>query len=137
LRYNTPLLTTEAVHTDRVYVPGWEQLKAMLTGDGMPENSSPYFAVTWEDTDAGFTALVRDSSSDSLEVKIFSHSPTPRDAVMRLWQLAPGKYQMLCETPGLEAKVQAVEIESRGQRVPISLPGQRLLKVTLRSMTPG
>ena len=137
LRYNTPLLTSEALHTDRVYVPGWEHLKAMLTGDGMLENASPYFAVTWENTDEDFTALVRDSSRELLEVQVFSHSPAPRDVVVRLWQLAPGKYQMRCEAPGLEAKVQAVEIESRGQRIQINLPSQRRLKISVRSITPA
>jgi hypothetical protein len=137
VRYNTPLLTSEALHTDRVYVPGWEHLKAMLTGDGMSENSSPYFAVTWENTEEDFTALVRDSSREHLEVQVFSHSPAPREVVMRLWQLAPGKYRVRCKAPGLEVKDQAVEIENRGQRVHISLPSQRLVNVSIRSSIRG
>ncbi len=66
VRYNTPLQTSSALYTDRIYVPGWELLKAMLTGDGMHNNSSPYHWVSWEKTNDDFTALVCDSGRDLL-----------------------------------------------------------------------
>jgi hypothetical protein len=129
VRYNTPLLTSEAIHTDRVYAPGWEHLKAMLTGDGMPENSSPYFAVSWENTDEEFTALVRDVRSDRLEVNIFSHTSRDGASTMRLWQLPPGKYVLRRELPGAPSDERTISIEAKGQRIPIEVPGGKLLTI--------
>ncbi len=131
VRYNTPLLTTEAIHTDRVYVPGWEQLKAMLTGDGMPENSSPYFAASWENTDDCFTALVADAAPGRLEVQLFSHSLEAHDVVMRVWQLVPGDYLLGRQVEGLEAEHQTIAVETRGQRIRVKLPSGRLLRISV------
>jgi hypothetical protein len=131
VRYNTPLLTSEAIHTDRVYAPGWEHLKAMLTGDGMPENSSPYFAVSWENTDEGFTALVCDARDDRLEVQIFSHASQDGAIQMRLWKLLPGKYMLRRELPGAPSDQRAIALEVKGQRIPIEVPAGKLLTVTV------
>jgi len=68
IRYNTPLRTTMVVHTDRVRTPGADDLKAMLVGDGTSEGSSPYYSITWEDTDVDFTAFVKDSGSEKIWV---------------------------------------------------------------------
>lgn len=132
LRYNTPLLTTEALHTDRVYVPGWEHLKAMLTGDGVVENSSPYFAVSWEKTDEDFTALVSAAAADRLELAVFSHAMDPREVVLRLWELAPGKYRLRGEVDGVQTVDQALDVSARGERVQFQLPSRQLLKVSVR-----
>jgi hypothetical protein len=131
VRYNTPLLTSEAIHTDRVYAPGWEHLKAMLTGDGMPDNSSPYFAVSWENTNEGFTALVCDAGAERLELQIFSHSSQDRTIHMRLWQLLPGKYLLRRELPGAPSDERTIAIEAKGQRIPIETPGGKLLNITV------
>jgi hypothetical protein len=124
LRYNTPLLTSEAIHTDRIYVPGWELAKSMLTGDGVMENASPYFAVTWEQTNADFTALVAEASADRLAVQAFSHSAEQCDVVMRLWQLSPGNYQMRCETVG-RAESKRLSVADKGARVRIPMPAMK------------
>jgi hypothetical protein len=129
VRYNTPLLTSEAIHTDRVYAPGWEHLKAMLTGDGMPENSSPYFAVSWENTDAGFTGLVRDVRRERLEVEIFSHSSHDRAITMRLWQLPSGEYVLLQKIPGAAFDRRTIIVEGKGQRISIHLPAGKLVEI--------
>jgi hypothetical protein len=129
VRHNTPLLTSEAIHTDRVYAPGWEHLKAMLTGDGMPENSSPYFAVSWENTDEGFTALVCDARADRLELQIFSHASQDRAIHMRLWQLRPGKYVLRRELPGVPSDERTIAIEAKGQRIPIEASEGKLLTI--------
>lgn len=97
VRYNTPMMTSEAIHTDRVYVPRAELIKAMLTGDGVKHNTSPYHAVTWENTDESFTALVCEASANHLTVKAYNHSRSVRRVVMRLWQLEPGVYQLRLE----------------------------------------
>ena len=131
VRYNTPLKTSEALFTDRVYVPGAEFVKAMLTGDGIYDNLSPYYSVSWQQTDDDFTALVTDANSDRLEVHLFSHGGQSRRVVMRVWQLAPGDYDMLCKPRGLEPDRTTVAVAEAGQRIPITLPSQRLVRVTL------
>jgi hypothetical protein len=134
LRYNTPLKTSEAVYTDRVRVPGAELLKMMLTGDGIQHNLSPYFAVSWQQTDPDFTALVRRSGQEHLEVELFSHGPADREVLMRVWKLAPGEYDLRCEAAGLATRIETVMVSEPGQRIPVTLPTRQLLHVALRRM---
>jgi TonB family protein len=129
-RYNTPLLTSEALHTDRVYAPGADHLKAMLTSDGMPESMSPYYAVSWENTGDDFTALVTDTGRERLGVKIFSHAAIERTARMRLWQLAPGAYRMKSQTEKNVVDEMTIDVNARGERVEVTLPAQMLIKIT-------
>jgi hypothetical protein len=131
VRYNTPLKTTEAIHTDRVYAPGSDHLKAMLTGDGVQEGLSPYFSVSWEQTDENFTALVSKTGEDLLEVELYSHSTDQCQIVMRIWQLTPGAYRLELEPHELETRERAITVKGRGQRIWITLPSQRLLRVRL------
>ncbi len=134
VRYNTPLKTTEPIHTDRVYAPGYEHLKAMLTGDGIWASVSPYFAVSWEKTDENFTALVSETGETRLKVQLYSHSPEERQIVMRIWQLAPGKYRLRFEAQGQGSQERSIAVQNRGQRIPITLPGQRELTIDLRRL---
>ncbi|HYE56899.1 MAG TPA: hypothetical protein VD948_00260, partial [Rhodothermales bacterium] len=132
VRYNMPLLTTEALHTDRVYVTenhriGSEDLKAMLTGDSASESASPYFAVTWTGTNDDFTALVADSGPAHLRVQLFNHGTRPGRAEMRLWQLAPGRYRLHVG----EQAPRTLDVTQRGQRVALTLPARALLNVRI------
>lgn len=131
VRYNTPMQTTEAIHTDRVYARGAEHLKAMLTGDGIWANLSPYYAVTWEDTNEDFTALVSETGDTRLQAQLYSHSPEASRVVMRTWHLAPGEYRLTLKPAGARPRHETIKIESQGQRTPIALPGRRLLKIGL------
>ena len=131
VRYNTPLKTNEAIHTDRVYVPGSDHLKAMLTGDGIWASISPYFAASWEQTDEDFTALVRDSGWDRLTAQLYSHSPDERRIVLRIWQLVAGEYRLRLEHQGHESQVESITVQDRGQRIRLTLPGQRLVTLSL------
>lgn len=130
VRYNTPMMTSEAIHTDRVYVPRAELLKAMLTGDGVKYNTSPYHAVTWENTDESFTAFVCESAADHLTVKAYNHSRSVRRVIMRLWQLEPGTYQLQLE-PKVpighknESNSEEIVIKQSGSSHWIDLTGQQ------------
>lgn len=95
IRYNTPLRTTLAWHTDRVRTGGADLLKAMLTGDGTPEGSSPYYAVTWENTDNNFTALVTDTNKEKLSIEIYLFGKDELNVTARIWQLQKGEYDLL------------------------------------------
>ena len=139
IRYNTPLNTYENPVTDRIYVAdrynnegGPDQIKAMLTGDVMYKNWSPYMAVTWEGTDDTFTALVTDSGPDRLKVNIFSHADSKREGSMRLWQLEPGTYRFTQNSEDTEYDERQITVTKRGQRVPITLPSQTLLTLSLK-----
>lgn len=129
VRYNIPLMTSEAIHTDRVYAPGSQHLKAMLTGDGVPEDLSPYLAVSWEQTSQEFTALVSETGPQRLQATLYCHSPEDERIVMRIWQLLPGKYQLWVEAVGQDAVKRPIVIAGRGQRIPLSLPGQTKVRV--------
>ncbi len=131
VRYNTPLKTSEAVHTDRVYAPGSDHLKAMLTGDGVQEDLSPYFAVTWEQTGTDFTALVTETGRDTLQVKLYSHSDQSEQITMRPWQLTPGTYRLRIDPQELESSDKLITIEERGQQVTFELPSRRLVDVSV------
>jgi hypothetical protein len=131
VRYNTPLRTTEAMHTDRLYVPHVEFLKAMLTGDGIWGNLSPYYAVSWEKTDDNFTALVRNARPNRLEIDLFSHAMEDREIIMRVWQLEAGKYWLNLDANASDSRPQAVIIAERGQRIAIKTPSRRLLRIRL------
>jgi hypothetical protein len=134
LRCNLPLRTTEAVYTDRVRVPGAELLKAMLTGDGIKDNLSPYYSVSWQQTDNNFTALVTSARPDRLEVQLFNHGPAKRQVLMRVWELEPGEYRMFSRAHGAPPHEEVISVAQLGHRIPITLPSQRLLQVNLKRM---
>jgi len=136
VRTNGPLKTTEAMFTDRVDAPGSEHLKAMLTGDGIWGNLSPYYAVSWEQTDAQFTALVGETGVDRLQVQLYSHAPKARSIVMRLWQLKPGEYRLRLEPSGPESPEQTISertisVRNRGERVHMTLPAKQLIRIRI------
>lgn len=131
VRYNVPMKTSEAYFTDRVYVSDWELLKAMLTGDGIGNNLSPYFQVTWEDTDEDFTALVLPTHQNQIALKLFSHSAQQSTATMRVWKLPPGRFRMQLVNSDEKLLERLVNIEQKGHRISITLPPRELLLLKL------
>ncbi|WP_146452520.1 hypothetical protein [Bythopirellula polymerisocia] len=131
VRFNTPLKTNEALFTDRVYVAESEALKGMLTGDGIPSNTSPYFYVSWEHTDGNFTALVVDAREEGIKVELFSHADEQREIVMRVWRVKPGLYVVRHKCLGSSIGEDVVNISSPGERISITLPPQQLLEIEL------
>ena len=133
-RYDA-LRTTEALHTDRVYVApekslGADHIKAMLTGDGTRGSPSPYYAVTWADADPTFTGLVSDAGRDRLSVRVYSHATTNREVRMRPWQLAPGRYLLTRRTPGDRTR-ETIELRSAGGAIALTVPPRTLVEVAL------
>ncbi len=132
LRYNFPLLTSEVMHTDRVYAHGDEHLKAMISGDGIHESATPYVAVSWEKASADFTTLVSGSSPEHLEVQLFSHAQIPQKVTMRLWQLEPGAYELTSQISGEKTSRRLLNIRKTGQREKIVVAPQKLEKIVLK-----
>lgn len=128
IRYNTPLRTTLALHTDRVRTGGADLLKAMLTGDGTPEGSSPYYAVTWQNTGNNFTALVTDSDKDKLSIEIYLFGREEINVIASVWQLQNGEYDLLYKSRNGEIlKKNRVVINKVGQKIDIVItPGLRM-----------
>ena len=133
VRYNHPLLTDQVLHTDRVYPDGESadlgtaHLKAMLTGNGIYANASPYEAVTWEDTNPDFTALVRDASKEGLHVELYSFADSRQTLTMRVWQLDRGEYTMHITNPQKSTK--SVTVQQTGHRIQIDLEPQTVTSI--------
>jgi len=128
VRYNTPLRTSLVLHTDRVRTHGAYTLKAMLTGDGTPEASSPYYAVTWENADRDFTALVDDLSQKSLSVQLFSHAEKEYKLTARFWLLKQGEYNLIISnSSGKILSKQKFRFKNAGERVGFKLPANELI----------
>lgn len=129
VRYNTPLRTTLVLHTDRVRTEGADLLKAMITGDGTPEGSSPYYAVSWENTDNNFTALVTESNKERLTIETFLFDKKETNIIARIWQLKNGEYHLSYKNKkGKVLAKEKINITKVGQRIKLSLvPGQLLI----------
>ncbi len=128
-RYNTPLKTYEAIHTDRVYIRGYEHLTTMLTGNASNEGLSPNFAITWENTNEDFTALVKDNSLYKIKVDMYNHSGEQQTIGMRLWQLVPGDYRLVIN--GASGSAQPLKIIKKGQRFALTIPPNELTTVEI------
>lgn len=130
--YNKEMLTSEVIFTDRLLATNQrygarldsEAIKAMLTGDVVISSTSPYLAVTWEKTFAGFTALLEEQSQRSIKFSVFNHSAKHHMADLRLWQLRPGKYRII-SSAGYQASFgQTVA----GELISIPCPSQKLVE---------
>ena len=132
VRYNTPLRTTLVLHTDRVRTEGADLLKAMLTGDGTPEGSSPYYAVSWENTNNNFTALVTESNKERLTIETFSFDKEKTDIIARIWQLQNGEYHLLYKNiKGDVLSKEKLKINYVGQRINVSLMPRQVIIIDM------
>ncbi|NJN33417.1 MAG: hypothetical protein HC817_03340 [Saprospiraceae bacterium] len=116
LRVNFPILTNEALFTDRVYLTADDEYdpadyaRALLTGDEIQISASPYPSVTWAKCPDDLTVLVSESSPKSLIVKLFSHETKKINATIRLWQLERGAYQIT-----IGNQKETINLTERGQ----------------------
>lgn len=91
LRYNLPLLTTEAKFTDRVYVHGSDVLFGMYTGHFGNGFEYPALVATWKNTGPDVSVFVRDGDRVSASASLFNAGPEKK-IEMRSWFLEPGQY---------------------------------------------
>jgi hypothetical protein len=117
LKVNFPLLTSEALFTDRVYLTAdntydpADYARALLTGDEIQISASPYPSVSWEKCPDDLTVLVAENSPKSLIINLFLHSDKEQSATLRLWQLEKGMYKYT-----IDDHTYSFEIKERGQR---------------------
>jgi len=138
VRYNYPMLTSEGIHTDRIFIKegGVREagiLQAMVTGYGIAESSSPYIAVSWEKASRDLTYLVTDSDSSSLDVDLYSFSDSNELVTMRLWQLRSGEYTLAKKVNGKE-ETQQISIKKGGERFKINVEPKNLTTIHIRKV---
>jgi len=140
VRYNYPMLTSEAIHTDRIHIGPYrtreiEIVQAMITGYGIAESSSPYIAVSWENASRDLSFLVTASDSTSLELDAYSFSKNREEATMRIWQLAKGTYTLELASAGEVIELKNISVSEGGDRFKLIFPAQTLveLKITPES----
>ena len=123
IRYNTPLRTSEVIHTDRVRTFDIITLKGMLTGNYSYETESPFLPVTYEKTSPDLTMLVEKNSPDELGIRFYSFSELQKLQDIRCWLLEKGHYSVRIMKNGNEIIDNfEIEIKKRGERVQIQLP---------------
>jgi hypothetical protein len=133
LRYNFPLVTSEALFTDRVYLTDDNEYdpadyaRALLTGDEIQISASPYPSVTWTECPDDLTILVRESTPKSLKINLFLHNLQIKKATIRLWQLEKGNYNF---TIGKDKKV--FQIKERGQPITFEIEPIILQKLIIQ-----
>lgn len=116
LRYNFPMVTSEALFTDRVYLTDDNEYdpadyaRALLTGDEIQISASPYPSITWTDCPDDLTVLVSESTPKSLKIKLFLHNNQAKKASLRLWQLEKGQYKI-----SIGNHTEIVELKEKGQ----------------------
>ncbi len=146
LRTRWPFLTTEAALTDRMVVPGFQDMCFAYTG-GNPStlhHGLPSYPVTYEDTTKNFAALVRSHSDTELSLWIYSFLPEDKEIGIRLWRLqVGGKYQLSLgpdsDQDGTMDEAPATKdfaLEHRGDSVRFVLPARKLQLVQVKQTAP-
>ena len=90
--------TKARVHTDNQRGIGREVLIASALGgrlQGRAEPFPPSIAVSWEEVEtADLARLVSSADATNLTVNLYNFRPQPIDAVLRLWRLQSGAYEL-------------------------------------------
>lgn len=130
--YNKEMLTSEVIFTDRLLATNKrygarldsEAIKAMLTGDVVISSTSPYLAITWKKTFAGFTALLEEQSATHLQLAVFNHSKQAAEAKLKLWQLEAGDYKLT----GSDGTQYNFEVKGAGHVLSLPCSAQQLIQ---------
>ncbi len=139
VRYNEPMISTEAIHTDRVFIReprGREAgiLQGMITGFGVDESASPYIGVSWEKASRDISFLVTESDSSNIQIQLYSFSDTNEELTMRLWQLKTGEYMLIKEGEGMKEE-ERIQVTKRGNRFTLNIEPKTLLNISISSIS--
>ena len=140
LRYNFPLLTTEAKFTDRVYIPDNTLLSGMYLGHFGAGYEYPSLLVSWKNTGPDAAVLVHGGNNRSLRASVYNFG-RQRSIQMRTWQLEPGVYKL---STGFSKNdddsiheiltTDTITITERVKDVTLTLPGRQLLVIAVEQM---
>ncbi len=147
LRTRWPFITTEVALTDRMVVPGSQDLLFACTGGSAQtlHHGLPFHAVTYEDTTKDFAALVRKHGNTDLQLWMYSFLPEEREVGIRLWRLDVGGKYELKFGPDMDEDWQMDHLggskefllEHRGDAVRFILPARELQLVEVRQIEPA
>ncbi|MCD6362118.1 MAG: hypothetical protein J7M38_14770 [Armatimonadetes bacterium] len=133
------IYTVEDPHKDRVYPWGKSFLPWMYCGGAAlnRRGSGPYptVRVSWVDTGYDFAALVHEDARDHLCLTAYNFTGE-REVGMRIWNMAPGVYEVTVTPRGGEPRTRPVELR-RGEVVRFELPAESWAEVELTLSAPG
>ncbi len=145
-RYNFELQTREVLATDRAGIPV-DDIFGAYTGAARrwSDMGLPSCAVTWVAEDTTFAALVQATSYQRLKLKLYQFKDKPVRLGMRLWQLVPGRYELVAgpeeeSASGLrfvEAGSRTFDLRYRGQIEYVDVPPRRTCSVDVRLVQPA
>lgn len=137
LRYNFPLLTSEAKFTDRVYVRGSDLLTGMYTGHFGRGFEYPALVATWKNTGRNVSVFVRKGDRSSALVSLYN-AGNAKQVEMNTWMLAPGEYRLRIGTDENDDTVsekliheELVTIRERVEVIRIELPAKSQVVVRI------
>lgn len=83
---------------DHFSVPGQAAISQLYLGSALtwlrPASIVPPLAVSWQGLDTDVAACVREATPQTLRVAAYNFADKPRKVRMRIWELAPGQYQL-------------------------------------------
>ncbi|MGQ9650262.1 MAG: SUMF1/EgtB/PvdO family nonheme iron enzyme [Phycisphaerae bacterium] len=144
LRTNLWYWTTETLSTDRLHLPAVAEVWSAYTGaiNTTGDCELPTWAVTYDTPDTNFAAMAVETTPRRLRVWLYSFWDQPTPIALRVWQLIPGRYvlnageQLKGEFPFQHRYAWEpscyVDIQNRGQAVPMTLPPQKVYVFDLR-----
>ncbi|MBE2212897.1 MAG: hypothetical protein IAE82_03425, partial [Opitutaceae bacterium] len=138
VRHNRPLMTSEVLFTDRVYVSsrhgtddGTDLLAAMLTGCHAADGVAPYFHVLWEGIPESFTALVTDTGAGRVAADVFLHQTSASAITARFLRLPPGRYRLVVASATTRLLDRIETVTGPDHRVTVEVPGASLISLTI------
>ena len=134
LRFNSPLRTNLVIHTDRVRIPGIDNLTAMICGDATHNGTSPFLAVSWSDTRSKCSILIEENTDTTLKVAIYNFGNKDQTIGMKVWKLDNGSYQFSQADP-LNKKNKVIKITYPGQTFDLTVAPEVLTTVVINRFT--
>jgi hypothetical protein len=128
---------------DHFHVPGQAALSQLYLGTALtwlrPASIVPPLAVSWQGLDADVAALVREATPQELRVATYNFDEKPRRIRMRVWELAPGKYQLRTGAGGkddhISGTAEARELTLlRGSPIDLELPARQVHVIELKQL---
>jgi len=131
------LLTSEVLFTDRVYLAGCAELYAMYGGGVGDTSGCPGIAVRWQNAGEDLAVWVREATQRHFVARVFSFAEHAKHYAMQHWRLTPGQYRLSLRPdgpagPALETR--DVELQHRGDSIPLALPPHQSLVVELTQL---
>lgn len=129
LRYNFPLLTSEALFTDRVYVKGSNVLMGMYTGHFGAGYEFPGMAVSWKKTGCDVAVFVRNATDTAMNISLYNFGAR-KEIIMQTWRLKPGRYRVSMEEEDRKGtrgviREQELIVNEQMESVPLMLEADR------------